>query len=136
MSKLVTVIAAIAGIALISCQKKVIMSTEQKLSAGSWRVSGFVQHNEDMTEAYNDDVYQFQENGTVTVSGQHSTSGNWHVNGSSDESNEKVAVNLRFGDDLTGLSGNWFILAESDGVFQLAEELENSQFNYLTITQE
>lgn len=133
MSKLI-MITAITGLFLLGCQKKEIRSTEDKLTSGTWSVSSFVETQTDKTNSYDNDVYLFNKDGSISISGQHTGTGFWNVNGVTNTSNEHIEVRLQIDGQCSRLSRSWYILEESDNMIQLAEELQDNEFNYLTFT--
>jgi hypothetical protein len=138
MSK-VTMVAAVAGLFLMGCQKKEIQGTENKLTSGTWSVSKFLENNTDKTDLYDNSVYQFNKNGSIAITGTNVASGIWNVNGIRNSSNEHMEILLRMDGDYAALSGTWYIADETSDMIQLVEEIAkeepaSNEINYLTLT--
>lgn len=128
---------------LASCKKddvKAIEAIEEEVSAGTWRITSFVDSGTDETGNFNGYTFTFASDGTLSATnGSNTYAGTWSVtdSNSSDDSADDLDFNIFF--NATGnfedLNDDWDISSHSSTTIALIDVSGgNGGTDYLTFT--
>jgi hypothetical protein len=106
----------------------------QTVQSGAWKISYFFDSGKNETNNYNNYLFTFQSNGTLTASnGSNTENGTW--SSSNDDSQTKLVILLGNTDPWNDISDDWHVIAQSSTQIQLQDVSGGSgDIDYLTFT--
>lgn len=106
----------------------------QTVQSGAWKISYFFDSGKNETNNYNNYLFTFQSNGTLTASnGSNTVNGTW--SSGNDDSQTKLDISLGNTNPWDDISDDWHVIAQSSTQIQLQDVSGGSgDIDYLTFT--
>lgn len=106
----------------------------QTVQSGAWKISYFFDSGKNETNNYNNYLFTFQSNGTLTASnGSNTVNGTW--SSGNDDSQPKLDISLGNTNPWDDISDDWHVIAQSSTQIQLQDVSGGSgDIDYLTFT--
>ncbi len=106
----------------------------QTVQSGAWKISYFFDSGKNETNNYNNYLFTFQSNGTLTASnGSNTVNGTW--SSGNDDSQTKLDISLGNTNPWDDISDDWHVIAQSSTQIQLQDVSGgNGDIDYLTFT--
>lgn len=99
------------------CKKREGETALSNSMNGSWRIASYFDNDENVTNAYTDDIFLFNASGSVVISGKHDISGEWLIksdNSNPSGTNKDFVINIPAGEnELLSLSKEWNLQSQS-----------------------
>lgn len=126
----ITFIGIISALILfVSCSRDTASVVENRLTSGNWKVTYYYDSNHDQTSVYSSMEFNFDNNGTVSVSsGSDSYSGTWSTG--NDDSKDKLYLTFTSPTSLVEISDDWVIDSESTSKIELSDDSENDLLTF------
>ena len=120
--------------------QRIIRQIENNLTDGSWRITKFIDSDEDETNHFTGFNFTFGANGVLTaVNGSNSYEGSWSItdsdNSDDDDSTDDLDFNIDFNlsNDFEDLNDDWDIITHSSTKIELIDiSGGNGETDYLT----
>lgn len=120
--------------------QQIINQIENNLINGSWRITKFIDSNEDETQHFTGFNFTFGTNGVLTAeNGSNSYEGSWSItdsdNSDDDDSSDDLDFNIEFNlsNDFEDLNDDWDIITQSSSKIELKDiSGGNGGTDYLT----
>ena len=120
---LITFLACISGCTHSNSVNQSVVTPSQVSSAvqsGAWRVSLFQDSGTNETYKFNNYLFTFNPNGTLTASnGTNTVTGNW--SSGTDDSKTKLILSFSNVDPWDELSDDWHVISQHNSLIQLQD---------------
>jgi hypothetical protein len=122
INRIVFVLVLISIVSLSSCEKdksSTSSSVTQIVTTGTWRVSYFIESNEDKTGDFSGYTFTFNSNGQLiaTLSGANTT-GSWGW----DDSSSKMNISIGSSKPLSDLTDDWLVVEKTETLIKLKND--------------
>lgn len=100
------------------------MVVENNVKSGQWRITSFIDSDNDETNHFNGFTFTFADNGNLAATNGATTyTGNWNItdSNSNDDNPDDIDFNITFSapDDFEDLSEDWDIISQSSSRIEL-----------------
>ena len=105
-----------------------VTALQSAATAGTWKITRFIEDGEDETADFENYVFSFDTNGNLTADNGTSTfTGSWSVEMDDDDDDDSLELEFEIDfsdpdDVLDDLEDDWYVLGYSDNRIRLAED--------------